>query len=490
VIGLGDRSVRTYDVVSGKESKRYALKAPPYWMALHPDGRKLAVAMEYPSSLQLLDLETGELQTIPHDDVIRGIAWHPSGKLLAGACANRKVYLWSTDGTVKPHAILTGHQNVVTNCSFNHGGDVLASYGWDGMTRLWDPIAGKELVSIPGYFVHFSPDDRFLAYSRGELGLWEVATGRECRSLHAFAQKVHGPWTVAFHPDGRLLASTNNDGPRLWDVPKGKEVERLPPGNGRVFFGPSGDWLLTSGEHGIQRWPLATNPNDGTARCGPPQTIRDPLGVGPAVALSADGRWLAALAGTQQAVVVDLEKPTEKVLLHGHPKVSDLNISPDGRWVVTGTQHGSGIKVWDAKSGKVVRDLPAGGYSGGVFSPDGKWLATTSNGHGTDIREVGSWEMRHHLSKERSSGMAFAKDSSLLALSYEIGTVVLVEPVNGQEVARLPAPNPLPSGGMCFSDDGAQLAVACYNHQTIQLWDLRAIRARLKAMKLDWDARN
>jgi hypothetical protein len=40
---------------------------------------------------------------------------------------------------------------------------------------------------------------------------------------------------------------------------------------------------------------------------------------------------------------------------------------------------------------------------------------------------------------------------------------------------------------MCFSDDGSQLAVACYNHHTIQVWDLRAIRARLKEMKLDWD---
>jgi WD40 repeat protein len=83
--------------------------------------------------------------------------------------------------------------------------------------------------------------------------------------------------------------------------------------------------------------------------------------------------------------------------------------------------------------------------------------------------------------------MAISRDSRLLAVCFEIGTVILFDLVKSEELTRLPAPNPLPIGGMCFSDDGSQLAVACYNHHTIQLWDLRAIRARLKEMNLDWD---
>ena len=94
---------------------------------------------------------------------------------------------------------------------------------------------------------------------------------------------------------------------------------------------------------------------------------------------------------------------------------------------------------------------------------------------------------RSHLSKERSSGLAISRDSRVLATSYENGTVTLIDLVTGKGLARLPAPNPLPIGGMCFSEDGSQLAVSCYTHQTIQLWDLRAIRARLKDMNLDWD---
>lgn len=509
IIGLGDRSLRVYDLASRKKVKEHKLAAAASWMSLHPDGRTLAIATWNQRTLKVLDLETGKfLHEFTHPATVNEIAWHPAGTLLAAACAE-KVYLWDvvaigttkpksdialpgddTLRTDKPREILTGHQNSVHRCAFNHGGNVLASYGDDGMTRLWDPIAGKELLSIQGQFLRFSADDRFLAY-RGhtEVGIWEVATGRECRSFHALNQKVHGPWTVEFQPKGRLLASTNDDGVRLWDRLTGKELETLPGGRNKAFFGPSGDWLLTIGARGIMRWPIHADAQSGSLRLGPSQTItRVPLTHHTSAALSKDGRYLAAVVALQRAAVIDLEQPSNQVSLGDHLGVSNVAISPDGQWVVTGTQHGSGLKVWDARNGKLVRDLPAGAFSAGRFSPDGKWLVTSSHGEGTHLRAVGTWDVRHHLSKERSSDLAITKDSSLLALTDGLAKVIfLIDLAKGEKLATLPAPNPLVIGGMCFSEDGSQLALACYNHQTIQLWDLRAIRARLRDLKLDWD---
>jgi serine/threonine protein kinase/WD40 repeat protein len=490
VIGLGDRSLRVYDLASGQELKKYTLEAAASWLALHPDGRKLAVSTWFQRTIQVLDLETGqESQLFRRRETIGEVSWHPSGKMLAGACSDKNVYVWNIDDAEQPHAVLAGHQNASERCAFNHRGDLLASYGLDGTTRLWDPIGGKELVNISGGFIGFSPDDRFLAYGRQtEVGIWEVAAGRECRSLYALGQQTHGPWTVDCQRGGRLLASSNDEGVRLWDVATGKEIGALPAGKSRaVLFAPSGDWLLTSGELGIHRWPIRADAPGGPLRFGPPQSIREPSMVREDACLSANGRWLAAMAGPGQAIVLDLEKPGEAVVLDGHPNVSEIALSPDGRWAVTGAQHGSGIKVWDARAGKVVRDLPAGPAGGSIFSPDGKWLVTTSLVEGTHIREVDSWNVRHNLSKERSGGLAISRDSRLLAVSYENGTVTLIDLVKGKELTRLPSPNPLPIGGMCFSDDGSQLAVSCYNHQTIQLWDLRAIRARLKDMNLNWE---
>jgi WD40 repeat protein/serine/threonine protein kinase len=490
LIGLGDRSLRIHELPSGKELRRFVLKAAVTHMALHPDGEKLAVSTWNRSDLEVLDLETGAvLSSFRHPGSVTGVSWHPGGTLLAATCGFN-VHVWNVE-TGKPHCVLVGHQTNVLDCSFNHGGDLLASTGWDNTTRLWDVSSGKELVSIPGTFTRFSTDDRFLAYAHDtEAGIWDVATGRECRTFHAFGQAVHGPWSVEFQPGGRLLATANDDGVRVWDTATGKLVETLPVGYSRVAsFGPAGDWLISSSERGILRWPLAADPRHGVLRVGPPATVRGPLPVLPEACLSGNGRRLARLTGPGKASVIDLETAAETALADGHAKVSHVAISPDGCLVVTGTQHGSGLKVWDAGSGQLVRDLPAGTYGRAAFAPDGRWLVTTSAGEGVHIREVGTWAVRHQLTRKNrtSSGLAISPDSSLLAVALEVGTVSLFDPVKGDEVARLPSPIPLSIGNMCFNDDGSQLALACYNHHTVQVWDLRAVRARLRALKLDWD---
>jgi WD40 repeat protein len=474
-------------------------------MALHPDRRQLAIATwNRQHLLQVLDLETGKRvdrrwELPGQSSQINDIAWHPSGAFLAIACSDGKVHVWNVLAD-KLHVTLADHEDAVRRCAFNHTGDLLTSSTDDGTTRLWCPISGKELVRAPGSFARFSADDRFLAYAKGtEVGTWEVATGRECRTLYAVTQKAPGPQSVTFQPKGRLLASTNTDGVRFWDVTTGKELA-LVPARG-VYnpqssgdFDPTGGSFLACDTNGVRRWPIHARAASGEVRIGPPQeihTVRN-YGYGEVVVahgvVSKDGRWVAAASPMNGTIdVIDVEKRARTPFLNRVEISRSVALGPDGRLVATGTERGSGIKVWDARSSKLVRELPAGGRSAACFSPDGKALLTTSNKEGTHLWDVTTWKVRHHLSKQRSNSMAFARDGSLLALTYEIGTVVLIDPIKGQEIARLPAPNPLLIGGMCFSDDGSQLAGACENHHTIQLWDLRAIRARLKQMKLDWD---
>jgi parallel beta-helix repeat protein len=66
--------------------------------------------------------------------------------------------------------------------------------------------------------VAFSPDGRLLASGSLDdtIKLWEVASGREVRTLSGHTSWVN---SVAFSPDGRLLASGSDDRTiRLWDI--------------------------------------------------------------------------------------------------------------------------------------------------------------------------------------------------------------------------------------------------------------------------------
>ena len=165
-------------------------------------------------------------------------------------------------------------------------------------------------------------------------------------------------------------------------------------------------------------------------------------------------------------------------------------ISSDNRWAVTCTQHGWGIKVWEIPTGKLVKDIPAGNYSEASFSPDARWLVTTSLTNQRQTWIVGTWQEIPY--EKRHGGGVFSPDGRLLAMTHRAGSMVfrqgleLVDTMTGRQLVTLTAADQLPVGQMAFTPDGSQLAVGTTG-SGIRLWDLVAIRRQLAEMNLDWN---
>jgi WD40 repeat protein len=488
-----------YDLTTGRELQRVPLGHDPRAIRFHPDGQKLAVASLESSAAEVLALETGTvIASLPHPAPVWCTAWRSDGKVLAVGCSDFRTYLWDVAGRQRL-AVLEGHEDYVTNVTFNHDGNLLASTGWDGTTRLWDPLTGRQLVSSSGAGTQFSPDDRLLGFAlrAPRVELREVASSREYRTLF-WLQESHGPLNVDFSPDGRLVAAACAGDVRLWDVATAREVASLPiKGSWSVLFHPDGNSLITHEPTGLRRWRIGPGPGDDTGgvRIMPPEILLPLTGPGYAC-LCRDGRTLAV--GQQSAgrgYVLDLEDPSKRVLLQGQPGLDQIAISPNGQWIATGTwaAEWGPVRIWDARSGKPVRDLPPAVRGQSVaFSPDGRWLVT---GVSREYRfwEVGSWRPGPRLPREAYSELpgpvAFARDGKLVAVASSLRQVKLIDPSRGRELATLEAPDPQGLGGLCFSPDGSRLAVAAgwRGSHGVRLWDLRLIRRQLRAMGLDWD---
>ena len=67
------------------------------------------------------------------------------------------------------------------------------------------------------------------------------------------------------------------------------------------------------------------------------------------------------------------------------------------------------------------------------------------------------------------------------------GAIRLVRPQDRTELTRLEAPEETRLMPRCFTPDGTRLIAVGVETQALHIWDLRAIRAQLAALRLDWD---
>jgi serine/threonine protein kinase/WD40 repeat protein len=500
---VAPETIGIFDVDNRNPVSRLKVGPVSKLLPFRPDSRQIAVADAAAGTIRVHDVETGALAwSHVFPAAPRALGWRGDGRLLAVSCLDHLIYIWDLRKD-RLQSILEGHQNQVIWLEFQGQGDLLLSSSWDLTTRIWDPVRGRHLLTARGNLGRIGQDQSriSLIVPGYRVGLWEFASGRECRLLHhgmvgnrTPRPEEWGPRGISFSRDGRLLASSDVDGAVLWDARTGRELAQLPIGAGDgIEFSPDGSHLITCGGERCQLWPVKQElaPGGLAVTVGPPKHLAEPgelhfVGRGN---WDRTGRFVSLRDPRDfHAVVLDVSLNTPRARLGPHLRLHRMPISPDGTLIATSCWKGQDIVVWDVATRKELwREPTRSAYA--LFSPDGKWLATSQFPEPTcKVRRVGSWEEGPTvpLSASCMGAMAFSPEGRMFAVN-ELGRVRLVELPSGNPVATLDPASGLATDFtfLAFSPDGTQLA-AVRDH-TIVLWDLRLIRSRLEPIGLDWE---
>ena len=379
--GSLDGTVIVWDVATGQPEGRPLLHDAKgiTSVAFSSDGQMLASAArnqttalwDVNSRLQITQLSCFAGQ-------VYELAFSPKENLLASADSDGAVILWNPTRPSPLRTEAIQHSNKITRVEFSPVGNVFASGCLDGHIILSDISKPRP----PGTLSHshgitsfaFSADCQLLAVSTYGwlLDLWSLAKGKHLAQLTGHQGSIA---SVAFHPAGKILASSSADGSViLWDVDSQTVLQRFLIEENlsivNVAFSPDGGSVAASARNSIVLWDTTTGKHF-------EKSLSGHAGAVTTFAFDKSGRVIASGSedGTIQLWNLETLEPLDRPFDPQAGTVKSLAFSPTQSWLASAHDNGS-VNLWDLESRERLGEfqvLPATVESL-AFSPNGYYL--------------------------------------------------------------------------------------------------------------------
>jgi WD40 repeat protein len=320
--------------------------------------------------------------------------------------------------------------------------------------------------------VAFSPDGQMLAASdnRGEIHILNICSGQKLMTLSG-----HHSWvfSLVFSPNSITLASASDDFVvKLWEITTGDCLQTLRgPSNllNIVTFNPDERRIISDDKNAaIQLW-NADSPESQIAM------LQGFAYLARATAFSPDRQTIAVSASDQTIKLWNLQTGNCEITLKPHSLVIMLTFSGDGQHLAS-TSLNPAIQIWDLATHQCVQTLE--GHTQNVsqmdFSPDNRYLVSSSFDQTVRIWEVTTGRCLKTLygHGKKLMAVAFSPDGTRIASSGDDHAVKLWNLHTGQCTKTFQGyTNVIPA--IALSPNQSTL-VSGHEDKTVRLWDLQS----------------
>lgn len=338
-----------------------------------------------------------------------------------------------------------------------------------GYADLKQCVFAETLASIIS--VAFSPDGKLLATgdSNGEIQIWHWQMS-ELSRIYTCRGQAGWLWQVVFSPDSQILASCgHNSTVQLWNAKTG-EFLKIFQHSSMVFctaFSPNGKLLVSCVENAlIQLWDVATGEIlkilSGHENCVW------------TVAFNPDGKTIASGGEDKTIKLWDIATGECLQTWHGHAGwVKSVRFSPDGTTLISGSFDRT-VRVWDVTSGACLKILDEHNEPVSLvdISPDGRTIASASYDSTIRLWEVSTGKCFRIIQghTNRIWSVTFSPDGKTIASGgddrsaklWNISTGECSKTIQGYSnvVYRI-----------AFESE-KQLLASANEDQTVKLWDI------------------